>query len=117
MPGSLGRLSALDMRYVVRANVARSKSNFFARMFRWNYFDVSGEPNDAVLGMFDTRFNSRFVAISDQLLNASEKRDRLEGFGEVLSFLQTYPHPHGLFRCSPVAGGRFRCTIDLTDIQ
>ena len=29
MPEPLGRLSALDMRYVVRANVARSKSNFF----------------------------------------------------------------------------------------
>ena len=104
MPGSLGRLSALDMRYVVRANVARSKSNFFARMFRWNYFDVSGEPNDAVLGMFDTRFNSRFVAISDQLLNASEKRDRLEGFGEVLSFLQDVSTPS---RVVPVFTGRW----------
>ena len=104
MPGPIGRLSALDMRYVVRANVARSKSNFFGRMFRWNYFDVSSDSNDAVLGMFDTRFNSRFLAISDQLLNAPEKRDRLEAFGEVLSFLQDVSTPS---RVVPVFTGRW----------
>ena len=54
--------------------------------------------------MFDTRFNSRFVAISDQLLNASEKRDRLEGFGEVLSFLQDVSTPS---RVVPVFTGRW----------
>ena len=99
-----GRLSALDMRYVVRANVARSKSNFLGRMFRWNYFDVSSDTNESVLGMFDTRFNSRFVAISDQLLNAAEKRDRLEAFGEVLSFLQDVSTPS---RVVPVFTGRW----------
>ena len=54
--------------------------------------------------MFDTRFNSRFVAIGDQLLNASEKRDRLEGFGEVLSFLQDVSTPS---RVVPVFTGRW----------
>ena len=104
MPEPIGRLSALDMRYVVRANVARSKSNFFGRMFRWNYFDVSNESNDTVLGMFDTRFNSRFVTLSDQLLNAPEKRERLEAFGEVLSFLQDVSTPS---RVVPVFTGRW----------
>ena len=104
MPGPIGRLSALDMRYVVRANVARSKSNFLGRTFRWNYFDLSSDSNESVLGIFDTRFNSRFAAISDQLFNASEKRDRLEAFGEVLSFLQDVSTPS---RVVPVFTGRW----------
>ena len=30
-------MSALDTRYIVRANVAQAESNVFVRMFRWNY--------------------------------------------------------------------------------
>ena len=34
-------LSALDTRYVVRANIAQADSNVFWRMFRWNYYTVT----------------------------------------------------------------------------
>ena len=33
-----GVMSALDTRYIVRANVAQAESNVFIRMFRWNYY-------------------------------------------------------------------------------
>ena len=39
-------LSALDTRYVVRANIAQADSNVFWRMFRWNYYnrDAAQKP-------------------------------------------------------------------------
>lgn len=102
MPAS--RLSALDMRYVVRANVARSKGNFFGRMFRWNYFDVSQDGSEAFLGMFDTRFNARFSDLNAQILNAPKQRERQVAFGEVLSYLQDVSTPS---RVVPVFTGRW----------
>ena len=62
-------LSALEMRYVVRANVASAKGNFFGRMFRWNYYDVTRDDSQRVLGMFATRFNTRFEEVTAQLLS------------------------------------------------
>lgn len=97
-------LSALDMRYVVRANVARSKENFFVRMFRWNYLDMNQESNDPVLGMFDTRFNSRFNDLSRGLLVESGHRERLEALGYLLSYLQDVSTPS---RVVPVYTGRW----------
>ena len=32
----------------------------FGRMFRWNYYDVTRDESQRVIGMFATRFNSRF---------------------------------------------------------
>ncbi|NCF45756.1 MAG: hypothetical protein GWP70_13200 [Proteobacteria bacterium] len=98
------RLSALDMRYVVRANVARSKGNFFGRMFRWNYFDISRDSSEALWGMFDTRFNARFDGMTESLTKATEQRTRLEAFGEMLSYLQDATTPA---RVVPVFTGRW----------
>lgn len=98
------RLSALDMRYVVRANVARSKGNFFGRMFRWNYFDISRDSSETLWGMFDTRFNARFDRMTDSLTGAAEQRTRLEAFGEMLSYLQDVTTPA---RVVPVYTGRW----------
>jgi hypothetical protein len=69
-------LSALEMRYVVRANVASAKGNFFGRMFRWNYYDVTRDESQRVIGMFATRFNTRFEEVNAQLRSAPESRDR-----------------------------------------
>ena len=63
-------LSALEMRYVVRANGASAKSNFFGRMFRWNYYDVTRNESQRVLGIFTTRFNTRFEEVNALLRSA-----------------------------------------------
>ena len=97
-------LSALEMRYVVRANVASAKGNFFGRMFRWNYYDVTRDESQRVIGMFATRFNTRFEEVNAQLRSAPESRDRLEAFGELLSYLQDVSTPS---RVVPVYTGRW----------
>ena len=104
-------LSALDVRYVVRANAARAKGFFLGRMFRWNYLDISQDDSDAVLGVFDTRFNSRFHDLSAQLVSQSPQRDRLEALGGLLSYLQDVSTPS---RVVPVYTGRW-WTFSLQD--
>ena len=97
-------LSALEMRYVVRANVANAKGNFFGRMFRWNYYDVTRDDSQRVIGMFATRFNSRFEEVLERLKSAPKSRQRLEAFGELLSYLQDVSTPS---RVVPVYTGRW----------
>jgi hypothetical protein len=101
---TVGKLSALDMRYVVRANVARAKGNFFGRMFRWNYLDVSQHSSQPLWGMFDTRFNARFHGTTVQITGEAEKRERLQALGDVLSYLQDVSTPS---RVVPVYTGRW----------
>ena len=103
-PQNNDALSALEMRYVVRANVASAKGNFFGRMFRWNYYDVTRDDSQRVLGMFATRFNTRFEEVTAQLRSAPGSRDRLEAFGELLSYLQDVSTPS---RVVPVYTGRW----------
>jgi hypothetical protein len=97
-------LSTLDMRYVVRANAARAKGSFFGRMFRWNYLDTSRNDSEAVWGMFDTRFNSRFHALTDQLVVESQPRQRLEAVGSLLNHIQDVSTPS---RVVPIYTGRW----------
>jgi hypothetical protein len=101
---AINPLSTLDMRYVVRANAARAKGSFFGRMFRWNYLDISQNDSDAVWGMFDTRFNSRFHDLTDQLVVESQQRQRLEALGSLLSHIQDVSTPS---RVVPVYTGRW----------
>ena len=101
---AINPLSTLDMRYVVRANAARAKGSFFGRMFRWNYLDISQNDSDAVWGMFDTRFNSRFHDLTDQLVVESQQRQRLDALGSLLSHIQDVSTPS---RVVPVYTGRW----------
>lgn len=101
---AMNPLSTLDMRYVVRANVARAKGFFFLRMFRWNYIDVSQNDSDPVWGMFDTRFNSRFHELTGLLVAESQQRERLEALGSLLSYIQDVSTPS---RVVPVYTGRW----------
>ena len=101
---AINPISTLDMRYVVRANAARAKGSFFGRMFRWNYLDISQNDSDALWGMFDTRFNSRFHDLTDQLVVESQQRQRLEALGSLLSHIQAVSTPS---RVVPVYTGRW----------
>lgn len=101
---AINPLSTLDMRYVVRANAARAKGSFFGRMFRWNYLDLTQNDSEAVWGMFDTRFNSRFHDLTNQLVVESQQRQRLEALGSLISHIQDVSTPS---RVVPVYTGRW----------
>ena len=110
----LSTLSALEARYIVKANLAESERNVFTRMFRWNYYNREDQSTRSVLGLIDTRFHDRFRqkvdAISDNLQRnnklaqapdgkrtqrklASTQQKSLASLGQVLNFIQDVTSP------------------------
>ena len=99
-----GRLTALDTRYIVKANVAQAGSNVFVRMFRWNYYNPMGDEVKPVLGMIDTRFDNHFNALLEELAESDERQQRLSTFGRILSYVQDVTSPA---KVVPVFTGRW----------
>lgn len=98
------RLSALDTRYIVKANVAQAGSNVFVRMFRWNYYNPMGDEVKPVLGMIDTRFDSHFNVLVEELSESDERQQRLSVFGRILNYVQNVTSPA---KVVPVFTGRW----------
>lgn len=86
-------LSALDTRYVVRANIAQADRNVFWRMFRWNYYNRDAAQSRAALGLIDTRFHDHFNGLNRELEQTSDRQKRLKTFGRLLSYLQDVTSP------------------------
>jgi hypothetical protein len=98
------RLTALDTRYIVKANVAQAGSNVFVRMFRWNYYNPMGDEVKPILGIIDTRFDSHFNGLLDELSGSDARHQRLSMFGRVLSYVQDVTSPA---KVVPVFTGRW----------
>ncbi len=104
MRPDLEPLSALDTRYIVKANVGQSDSNMFVRMFRWNYYNRADQSNRSTLGVIDTRFHDHFDALTRNLRRADERQQRLRQLGRVLMYVQDVSSPpHAV----PVYTGRW----------
>ena len=98
------RLTALDTRYIVKANVAQAGSNVFVRMFRWNYYNPMGDEVKPVLGMIDTRFDNHLSSLLGELSDRNTRQQRLRTFGRVLSYVQDVTSPS---KVVPVFTGRW----------
>jgi hypothetical protein len=98
------RLSALDTRYIVKANVAQAGSNVFVRMFRWNYYNPMGDEVKPVLGMIDTRFDTHLNVLLKELSESDQRQQRLSIFGRILSYVQDVTSPA---KVVPVFTGRW----------
>jgi hypothetical protein len=90
---NIEHLSALDTRYVVRANVAQADSNVFTRMFRWNYYNRADEGNRTAVWLIDTRFHGHFDGLSATLADEDKRQQRLRTFGRILSYVQDVTSP------------------------
>ena len=60
------RLSALDTRYIVKANVAQADNSVFVRMFRWDYYNRADQTNRSSWGIVETRFHEYFAELTQQ---------------------------------------------------
>jgi hypothetical protein len=98
------RLTALDTRYIVKANIAQASSNLFVRMFRWNYYNPGPEEAKAVLGIIDTRFSNHFNGLLDELSESTQRQQRLRLFGRLVSYVQNVTSPS---KVVPVFTGRW----------
>ncbi|MDZ7827389.1 MAG: hypothetical protein U5R48_16895 [Gammaproteobacteria bacterium] len=91
---SVPRLSALQVRNLVRGNLREADTNFLRRATRWNFYDRSRQDPRRLLWSIDTRFHDRFDDVADRVL-AEETRDtdRYENLGTVVHYLQTVTIP------------------------
>ena len=74
------RLSALDTRYIVKANVAQADTNVFVRMFRWNYYNRSDQTNRTSWGRRDlrqTRRSRHHLHVDAEPVRAHHRADHL----------------------------------------
>jgi len=100
----LYRPSALDVRYLVRANVAQADAGFFSRMFRWNYYSSDPQEQKDVLWVIETRFQGHYRSLLRQIELGDKAEDRLKAVGRVISYLQDVTSPP---RVVPVFTGRW----------
>ena len=98
------RLSALDTRFIARANVSQAESNVFTRMFRWNYYNRDDQTGRSALGMIETRFHAHFEAIVDDTRWSDDRQRRLKNLGRILNYVQDMSSPA---RVVPVYTGRW----------
>jgi hypothetical protein len=98
------RLSALDTRYIVRANVAQADGNFFVRMFRWDYYNRDQQQPKSALWLIDTRFHKRFDELMISVERPEERQVKLRNLGRLLTHIQNVSAPaHAV----PVYSGRW----------
>ena len=100
----LYRPSALDVRYLVRANAAQADAGFFSRMFRWNYYSPESQDQKDVLWVIETRFQGHYRSLLRQIELGDKAEDRLKAVGRVISYLQDVTSPP---RVVPVFTGRW----------
>lgn len=98
------RLSALDTRYIARANVAQADGNFFVRMFRWDYYNRDQQQSKSALWLVDTRFHKRFDELIISVERPQERQVKLRNLGRLLTHIQNVSAPaHAV----PVYSGRW----------
>ena len=98
------RLSALDTRYIVRANVAQADGNFFVRMFRWDYYNRDQQQPKTAVWLIDTRFHKRFDELMISVEQPQERQVKLRNLGRLLTYIQNVSAPaHAV----PVYSGRW----------
>ena len=97
-------LSALDTRYIVKANVGQADSNFFVRMFRWDYYNRADQTNRSTMGLIETRFHDHFESLSRNIERRTRHQDRLRHLGRLIHYVQNVSSPAQVV---PVYAGRW----------
>ena len=90
---NVARFSALDTRYIVRANVAQADTNVFSRMFNWNYYNRADQSQRTALWLIDTRFHDHFESLVDETRWSVDRQRRLKNLGRIISYIQDMSSP------------------------
>ena len=98
------RFSALDTRYLVKANLAQADGNVFSRIFRWNYYNRDDQTSRTFMGVLDTRFHNRFKELIGRLDGSRTRHRELQTLGRIINFIQDVTSPAHVV---PVYTGRW----------
>ena len=109
-PSSVPRLTALQVRYIARANRGIADRNFWRRLSRWDYYDRDQQSGQKLLGFVDTRFHEFFRRSTARLGEQSESRKIYSTLGEIVHYLQEVASPAHVVPIRIVRPLRFRVT-------
>ena len=89
------RLTALQVRNLVRGNLLEADRNVLRRSMRWGYYDRSGDVDGRLLWTIETRLHGRYEAIvEDALAEAGvTENGRYEYLGVLVHYLQSVTIP------------------------
>ncbi|HSG88729.1 MAG TPA: hypothetical protein VLA56_05930 [Pseudomonadales bacterium] len=88
------RLTALQVRNLVRGNLSEADKNWFRNAANWRFYDRSGQDSRRVLWTIDTRFHDRFDAIVESVLAVETAgSERYRNLGVLLHYMQTVTIP------------------------
>ena len=90
---NIARFSALDTRYIVRANLAQADTNVFTRMFNWNYYNRADQSQKTSWWLIDTRFHDHFESLVDETRWSVDRQRRLKNLGRIISYIQDMSSP------------------------
>ncbi len=89
------RLTALQVRNLVRGNLREAERNVFRRSMRWSYYDRSGADDKRLLWTIETRLHGRYDATRDNVFaeEGVSENDRYVFLGIIAHYLQTVTVP------------------------
>lgn len=89
------RLTALQVRYLVRGNLSEGDPGLARRTANWQFYDRRNQSTPRVLWTIDTRMHARFDELAEAVFAEDLEEDlpRFERLGEVVHYLQTVTVP------------------------
>ena len=87
------RLTPLQVRYIVKANVGQTQANLFRKVTRWSYYDRAGQNERSALGFIQTRLHRHFNRVVRALEEAESLAERYSNLGRIASYLQEVTSP------------------------
>ena len=87
------RLTPLQVRYIVKANVGQTQANVFRKITRWSYYDRAGQNERSALGFIQTRLHRHFNRVVLALEEAESLAERYSNLGRIASYLQEVTSP------------------------
>ncbi|MEE4301196.1 MAG: hypothetical protein V2J24_17270 [Pseudomonadales bacterium] len=89
------RLTALQVRNLVRGNLREAERNFLRRSMRWSYYDRSGVDDKRLLWTIETRMGGRYDATRENVLAEAgvSENDRYVFLGIIAHYVQTVTVP------------------------
>jgi len=87
------RLSALQTRYMAKANAEQADGGFWRGLFRWNFYNRDDQTPRSLMWVVETRLHEGFEQLVGNLDQSKSLADRYSNLGRVVNHLQDMTSP------------------------
>lgn len=86
-------ITALQVRYLVRATREEAGAGYFRRLLRWQYYDAAATQDRRLLWVAETRLTERFAKAARDMGRKDAVSDRYSALGVMVAYLQEVTTP------------------------